>query len=127
MDPSTIPRVDAAYTVPANDNDDPHGPPGTNVPRETQAAYGRRIAKDKKDGKTIWAGGLRGMKDDARESFLATEQFNARADLQKLRRTMAIRQKSRFRRSYGSSIPRTRSETRQSKTSTMTGAEAYEQ
>lgn len=84
VDPSTIPRVDAAYTVPANDNDDPHGPPGTNVPRETQAAYDRRIAKDKKDGKTIWAGGLRGMKDDARESFLATEQFNARAAFAKV-------------------------------------------
>ena len=27
----------------------------------------------------IWAGGLRGIKDDARESFLVTEKFNARA------------------------------------------------
>lgn len=84
VDASTIPRVDAAYTVPANDNDNPHGPPGTHVPRETQAAYDRRIAKDKKDGKTIWAGGLRGMKDDARESFLATEQSNARAAFAKV-------------------------------------------
>ena len=44
-DPSTIPRVEAAYTVQSGVTDDPHGPPGTNVQSETVGNYNRRIAR----------------------------------------------------------------------------------
>ena len=38
-DPSTIARADQAYIVPADDQNDPHDPPGTNVPAETEVRY----------------------------------------------------------------------------------------
>ena len=69
-DPSTIARVDQAYIVPADDQNDPHGPPGTNVPAETEVRYDNRIARDKIKDQKAWANLLPGWKKKAREVAL---------------------------------------------------------
>ena len=66
-DPSTISRVTVAYTVPADDDNDPHGPPGTNVRTETEARYENRCARYKAIDRTNCAKFLPGWGGKARE------------------------------------------------------------
>ena len=66
-DPSTISRVTVAYTVPADDDNDPHEPPGTNVRTETEARYENRCARYKATDRTNWAKFLPGWGGKARE------------------------------------------------------------
>ena len=73
-DPSTIPRVEQQYTVPADDDKDPHGPPGTVVRAESEAVYQRRLLRDFEQGKKIWAPGFRGTKLDARSSAMTAHK-----------------------------------------------------
>ena len=84
-DPSTIPRVEAPYTVQPGVTDDPHGPPGTNVQMETLGNYNRRIARDAKRSKKLWGEGIRGFGGEALETALTAKKYDARALFRKIK------------------------------------------
>jgi hypothetical protein len=84
-DPSTIPRVEAPYTVQPGVTNDPHGPPGTNVQMETLGNYNRRIARDAKRSKKLWGEGIRGFGGEALETALTAKKYDARALFRKIK------------------------------------------
>jgi hypothetical protein len=78
-DPKQVPRVEETYTVPEHDEKDPHGPPGTEVPAESENRYNSRLQRDAKLGKKIWAEAIVGFNSEARRTVLSVAKYDARA------------------------------------------------
>jgi len=94
-DPKKVPRVEQSYTVPADDENDPHGPPGTEVPAESENRYSSRLQRDAKLNKKIWAEAIVGFSGEARKTVLSAEKYDARevfAEIEKQHGTKTSKQ-----------------------------------